>query len=220
MVTSIIDNTKNPLSVLTGQTLTAFSGVQVSDTIGTTETVSINLNYNYFSYYSPTVDFGTISDPDGGGSYNATTHVFTESGLVTGDPTFATQLLKRLVYTPPTLQNGQSNTVTASITVADTGNAPLTDANSIIIDSTSPPAITGTVGNQPMIATPGNTIRPFATTNITDTNFAYSAKDVATIKITDAGVLTDADGLLTGPGISKPPGTIGTYTLPRVYGQS
>ena len=75
------------------------------------------------------------------------------------------------------------------------------------------PLISGTVANEPVSAASGNTIRPFATTTIADTNFAYSAKDTATIKLTDGGVLTDADGLLTGPGLSKTPGTVGTYTL-------
>src|ERR1700712_520416 len=119
MTTSITDATVNPLVVKTGQTLTAFNALQVTDTVGTTETVTIDLGYNYYSYYSPDTDFGSISDPNGGGAYDRCTHIFTETGLVTGDPTFATQLLKRLIYTPPVLQNGQSNNITATVTVAD-----------------------------------------------------------------------------------------------------
>ncbi len=219
MTTSIIDNTTNPLVVTGGQTLTPFAALQVADTISTTETVSITLGYDYFSYYSPTADFGAISDPNGGGVYNPATHTFTESGLVTGDPTFATQLLKRLIYTPPALQNGQSSTVTATVTVADTGNVPQTDPKSILIDTISAPLISGTVANAPVLGVAGGTIRPFSTTNVTDTNFAYSSKETATIKITDGGTLTDADGLLTGPGLSKTPGTVGTYTLANLdYG--
>jgi hypothetical protein len=213
MATVITDTTANPLVVANGQTLNAFNAVQVADSIGTTETVTVTLGFDYFSYFSPNADFGSITDPNGGGTYDSTTHTFTESGLVTGDPTFATSLLKRLVYKPPTLQNGQSAALTAKVTVADTGNTPQTDPTTIVIDAISPPAINGTVANAPVSATPGNTIRPFATTTIMDTNFAYSAKDTATIKITDGGALTDADGLLTGPGLSKTPGTVGTYTL-------
>lgn len=213
MPTSITDNTGSSLTITIGQTITPFSAIQVADAINTTETVTITLSYNYFSYYSSTADFGSLSDPTGGGSYNPATHTFTESGLVTGDPTFATQLLKRLIYTPPPLQNGQSNTVTASVSVADSGNPPVTDAKNVIINAITPPSITGTVANEPVAAASGNTIKPFATTTITDTNYAYSAKDTATIKLTDGGVLTDADGLLTGPGLSKTPGTVGTYTL-------
>jgi hypothetical protein len=213
MTTSITDATVNPLVVKTGQTLTAFNALQVTDTVGTTETVTIDLGYNYYSYYSPDTDFGSISDPNGGGAYDRSTHIFTETGLVTGDPTFATQLLKRLIYTPPVLQNGQSNNITATVTVADSADVPQTDPKSILIDVISAPQISGTVANAPVSATPGNSIRPFATTNISDTNFAYSAKDTATIKITDGGAPTDADGLLTGPGLSKTPGTAGTYTL-------
>ena len=88
MTTSITDSTKNPLVVTAGQTLTAFSAVQVADTIGTTETVTISLGYGYYSYYSPTADFGSISDPNGGGQYNPATHVFTETGSGNGRPDF------------------------------------------------------------------------------------------------------------------------------------
>ena len=56
MTTSIIDNTVNPLVVTTGQTLTAFDALQVTDTVGSTETVTISLGYNYYSYYSPNAD--------------------------------------------------------------------------------------------------------------------------------------------------------------------
>ena len=213
MPAAITDNTTNPLVAAPGQNLGAFSGVQATDSIGATETVSVTLGYNYFSYYSPTANFGSISDPDGGGTYNPTTHVFTETGLVTGDPTFATQLLKRLIYTPPPLQNGQGNAITASVAVTDSGSAPVTDPTNIVIDAISAPLIAGTVANEPVAVIPGGTIRPFATTTITDTNFAYSATDTAVIKVTDGGVPTDADGLLTGPGLSKTPGTVGTYTL-------
>ena len=213
MATSISDTTINPRLVVTGKTLTAFDALQVADTLDTTETVTISLGYNYFSYYSPTADFGSISDPNGGGQYNPTTHSFTESGVVTGDPTFATQLLRRLIYTPPVLQNGQGIAISASVNVADSGNLPLTDPNTIIIDVLSPPLISGTVANAPVSGTPGNSIRPFATTNVGDSDFAYSARDTATIKITDGGVLTDGDGLLTGPGLSKTPNMVGTYTL-------
>jgi hypothetical protein len=213
MATSITNSTTNPLVVAAGQTLSAFSGVQVADTIGTTETVSITLGYNYYSYYSPNADFGSISDPNGGGQYDPATHTFTESGLVTGDPTFATQLLRRLIYTPPALPQGQAATVIASVTVANSGDIPQTDPKSITIQTISAPLISGTVANAPVSGTPGSTIRPFATTYVTDANFDYTAKNIATIKITDGGALTDADGLLTGPGLSKTPGTVGTYTL-------
>ena len=118
-----------------------------------------------------------------------------------------------MIYTPPALQNGQSATVSATVSVAGSGSVAQTDPTPITIDAISAPLISGTVANEPVSGAVGSFIRPFATTTVTDTDFAYSAKDTATIKITDGGTLTDADGLLTGPGLSKTPGTAGTYTL-------
>jgi hypothetical protein len=45
--------------------------------------------------------------------------------------------------------------------------------------------------------------------------YSYNAKDSATITITDGGKATDADGLLTGPGLSKT--GVGTYSLGPDY---
>jgi hypothetical protein len=57
----------------------------------------------------------------------------------------------------------------------------------------------------------GNTIKPFASTYITDTNFQFEATAQATITVSDNGTATDADGILSGPGLSKT-GT-GTYAV-------
>ena len=215
MAITFTDGTKNPILVLPGQAVNPFKALTVTDTapLSNTETVSIKLSAYY--QYPPLTDLGSISDPTGGGSFNSGTETFTQSGLIAGTPTFATSLLSNLVYTPPAgLAAGQGASVQAVVTVSD--GVTTTTSGPIVIDSTTPPAITGAVANQPIAS--GGTIRPFATTSITDaglysypTGVSYSPKDVATISITDGGHATDADGLLTGPGLSKT--GVGTYSL-------
>ena len=107
-------NATSSYVVKPGTTVTPFSGITVSDPIGTTENLTVALGYGGVSNTS---DEGTLSDPAGGGSYNSTTHTFTESALVTGTPTAASQILSRLVYTPPALSGGMTNTVAANVSV-------------------------------------------------------------------------------------------------------
>jgi len=201
------DTTKNPVAVPTGKTVTPFSSIVVTDPIGLTETVSVTLGPYY---YSPNSDLGTLTDPSGGGSFNATTKTFTETALVVGTPTAATQILSRLVYTPPTLSNGTSTSVRANVSVNN-----FADPNSVIVQTVTPPAISGTVANEP--AASGSTIRPFGAVQVNDDNYNtyyynYSApKTTAFITVTDAGIPTDADGLLSGIGLGKT--GVGTYTI-------
>jgi len=152
---------------------------------------------------------GALSDPAGGGTFNAATSTFTESAVVTGNPTPASQILNRLVYTAPALANGASVTVNAAVSV----NGVADPKDPIALETVTAPSIAGTVANQPIAS--GATLRPFATVQVNDVNFGYSAKPLASIRITDNGVATDADGLLTGPGLSKI--GVGTYTITSPY---
>ena len=238
MSVTIGDKTTNPLLVTDGQSLAAYTGVTVTDTnpLSNTETVTITLAQTQnpplgpnFNFYPTVTNVGTISDPSGGGTWNPATETFTESGVVGGDPNFATSLLHRLVYTTPQVPNGQGFATQASITVTD-GSDVATDSP-VIVGVLSPPAIAGTVADEPVAS--GNTIPPFATLTVTNPSFSYdyytivagspynayvyglsyyySPKDTATITVTDGGQATDADGLLTGPGLSKT--GVGTYSL-------
>ena len=150
--------------------------------------------------------------------------------MVGGDPTFATDLLSRLAYSAPTLPNGQGFATQANITIAD-GTTVATDATPVIVGDVAPPAITGTISNEPIASS--NKIPPFATvtivepyfygeyytivagspydTHVDGPSYSYNPKDSATITITDGGSATDADGLLTGAGLSKM--GVGTYSL-------
>jgi hypothetical protein len=242
-MTSFTDGTPNP--VILSAATTPFTAITVNDVPATIETISITLypeyyyNYYYNGYQNGSYlqssnfpDVGKISDPNGGGTYNTTTHTFTEQVLVTGTPTEGTKLLQRLVYTPPNLQPGTSNTVSALINVngfTDPGNPPsppsgsyspiLTPLGSVLLETVTPPLIAGAIPNIP-VATPTTTsptlVNPFATVQITDSN--PSPKLSAVITVTDGGVQTDADGILTGQGISKVVGQAGLYTVSAPYG--
>lgn len=124
MALTISDTTTDPVLATDGQSINPFKAITVADTapLNSPETVTISLaqtgtsaSGTTFDAYPAASDLGTITDPDGGGTFNAATDTFTESGLVAGDPTFATDLLSRLVYSAPTLPNGQGFATQASI---------------------------------------------------------------------------------------------------------
>ena len=85
--------------------------------------------------------------------------------------------------------------------------------SSVTIDVVTSPLITGTVANQPVAA--GGTVNPFSTVGVTDNDFNQTAKDTATITVSD-GLFTsptDKDGLLTGSGLSQ--SYPGSYSIPN-----
>lgn len=207
LLSTVTDKTVNPVIIRNATTATPFSAVTVSDPVGDTESISVVLS----SSSGPSADLGTLADPLGGGSFAAGSRAFNASALVTGTPTAATQILNRLVYTPPKLADGTSLDVTADITVSDSfsfsGRYP--PPTRVRLETVTAPAVTGTVANAPVAS--GATLRPFGSVQVADANFGHGAKTAATIVLTDGGALTDADGLLTGVGLSKT--GVGTYAV-------
>ena len=200
--------------VASGATIMPLTGLSTTDTIGVTEGAAVSI----LATGSPSLtdgNAGTLSDPTGGGSFGTVlVPNFFESGLVTGSPTFATSLFSRLTYNAPTLANGQSAEFgLVSNVQANMGPFTPDPQNPLILDVVTAPAITGTVADQPDAST--STIRPFATTKLQDADFNFSGTDTATITVIDdsTGQPTDADGLLTGPGLSKT--GVGTYSIPN-----
>jgi hypothetical protein len=203
-MSTLTDKTTNPIIVRSGATVTPFSAITVSDPLGTFESLSVFLKQQYGSG----VGVGTLSDP-AGGSFNAGTGVFTETGIVTSAPTPASDILSRLTYTAPTFSDGSGAVVIVPIVVNGT-----IDPTPVRLNIVTPPLVTGTVANQ--VVASGSTIRPFGAVQITDNNFDYSAPVAAAITLTDGGSPTDADGLLTGVGIGKT--GVGTYSIGPVTG--
>jgi hypothetical protein len=185
MTVTIANATSNPILTTSGKSINAYGGVTVDDTasLTTAETVTITLSQsesnnpgNNFSFYPTATGLGTITDPNGGGSFNPSTETFTETGLVGGDPNFATTLLSRLVYNAPPLPAGQGLGTQAQITVTDnssgTPTASTTFSDPVIVGVLSPPLISGTAANEPVAS--GDPIPPFATLTLTNTNFSYN----------------------------------------------
>ena len=220
MTASFTDTTTSPVIIPSGKPFTPFTKVAVNETtLEAIENISVVLSAGSYYPYGISADLGSLSDPLGGGSYNATTHTFTETAIATGTPTSATAILQRLVYTPPTLTAGSYTAVNVTITDNDSpyfasyGNTygnTVTDLTRPVLETVTPPAITGAIANEPVAS--GATLRPFASVRLVDYNLSYNAQDVGTITLTDAaGSPTDADGLLTGPGLGKT--GVGTYAL-------
>ena len=126
--------------------------------------------------------------------------------------------MNRLVYTPPTLDNGTYATVDATINLGSAalppvpgGTVTLADPhNPVVLRIVTPPGISGTAGNQQVAS--GTVFRPLASARITDNTPGYDAQTTGTITLTDAtGAASDAGGTLAGPGLTKT--GVGTYTL-------
>jgi len=213
MVASVIhDTTVNPIIVQAGKTVSPFKAITVDDTIGLMETTDIL--YASSSMTVPFAQLGTLTDPAAGltsTEFSANVGELKETALVTGAPTPATTILGRVVYTAPALADGKSLQLITGVAISNPATTQDFPPGSPLIDVVTPPAITGTAANQPVAA--GNAIRPLATLAIDDENFnpTATATGTATITISDGGAPTDADGLLTGAGLSKT-GT-GTYAL-------
>jgi len=113
------------------------------------------------------------------------------------------------------LTNGNFAETAATISVKS-GLLPAVTDTSITLETVTQPAITGTIANEPVASGVGAAIRPFATVRITDDSPGFNAKDTGTITVTDAsGTPSDADGLLSGTGLSKT--GVGTYTVATAF---
>jgi hypothetical protein len=177
---------------------TPFATVGISDVdFGQTETVTITL--------SATTN-GTLSNL-GGGSYNAATGVYT----VTGSDAAVTTAVQGLVFTPVAHEVAPGASVTTGFTIkaVDTAGASTTNTtlSLAITAANDAPAIAGTAAHQAVTDTA--TIAPFAGVSITDPDLG--ASESVTITLLSGNTPTDANGTLSGTGLSH--SGAGTYTL-------
>ena len=124
-----INNTFGGQTVNDVGTLTPFNNVTISDpNSGQTETLTVTLS---------AAANGTLSNL-GGGSYNAVTGVYTD----TGSAAAVSADLGALVFTPTWHQSAPNTTVTTTLTIADTDTAGATatdSATTIVVTETSNP---------------------------------------------------------------------------------
>jgi hypothetical protein len=214
MAATIDDTTANPVVTPSGTTATPFGGVALNETaFPALEVVSISLSAgpNYTGG-----DLGSLSDPTGFGQFNSSTGIFAESAFSISSPSAATNILHRLVYTPPKLANGTYATVDAAINIGsaqlppvDGGTTTAADSKPVVLTTITPPGVSGTGAQQ---VASGTALRPFAAARITDNTPGYDAQTTGTVTLTDAtGAASDAGGTLAGPGLTKT--GVGTYAL-------
>ena len=217
MAATIDDTTGNPIAVPSGTTASPFGKVVLNDSGPALEVVSITLSAGPNTSGS---DLGSLSDPNGFGRFDSNTNIFAESAFSFGSPSAATNILNRLVYTPPALDNGAYATVDATVKIGSaslppapdgSGTVTLTDPNGpVVLQIVTPPGISGTAGNQQVAS--GTVFRPFASARITDNTPGYDAQTTGTVTLTDStGAASDAGGTLAGPGLTKT--GVGTYAL-------
>jgi plastocyanin len=177
-------------------TIDPFYAVVIGDVNGgaQTETLTVTMGTTANGSFSDGVG-GVIS----GGTFTAT------GGLAT------VQIdLQDLVFTPTAHQVAPGGTVTTGFTIAlsDTSLTSTSLAASITATAANDtPTISGALAGQTIVN--DGTILPFASIGITDP--AFGALETLTITLSDGGVATDADGTLSGTGLTKT-GT-GTYLL-------
>lgn len=146
--TSVIVNAGTVLPTITGVigtiqpvtdsgTILPFSGVTIGDiNFGQVETATVRLS---------AAANGTLSNP-GGGSYNASTGVYT----ATGSAAVITSDLDGLVFTPTPHQVVQGQTVATTFTITDTDTASQTATDSrttVVATAVSAPALSVTGAN-------------------------------------------------------------------------
>jgi plastocyanin len=197
------------LGTLAGQTTTdevtirPLSGVTITDTnASATERVTLTL----------TNSSGAATDANG--SLSGTGITKTGTGIYTltvGSPLAVSSQLQALVFTPTAHEVTPGQATTTGITISDyDGSFTTTNKTTSIIAKAvnDAPVITGTQADQ--TTTDYVAINPFRNAVVTDVD--VNVEDSLTIMLkSSSGVTTDANGALSGTGLSK--AGVGTYTL-------
>jgi hypothetical protein len=116
------------------------------------------------------------------------------------------------VFTPTAHAMAPGDTITTGVTLSVTDGivgSPIIDTTTSVTTTAvnDPPAISGTVADQ--AGNDGATMLPFSSVTITDPDLG--ASETITITLTHDGIASDAEGRLSGTGITRT--GIGTYTL-------
>ena len=109
-----------------------------------------------------------------------------------------------------TVTGAFSNAATSGSLLVSNGHTFRVDyaSNTVTLtDITAPPSISGAQAGQ--MVTDKGTVKPFSSVTVGDTN--ASPSDTVTLTVTAGGVASDADGVLSGTGLTKT--GVGTYSL-------
>ena len=182
-------------------TLSPFAAATVTDPdVNASETVTITVTAN-----------GTASDANGLLSGTGLAKIGTGTyALTAGTPAAVTAALRALVFTPTAHQVAPGSTVTTGFTLSDTdGTATASNTATTVVATAvkTAPTITGTVAGQAV--TDNATLTPFAAATVTDPD--VGASENLTITLRSGSTTTDANGILSGTGLTKT--GRGTYAL-------
>jgi hypothetical protein len=165
------------------QTIAPFASVVIADrAFQALETITVTLS-------APAN--GTLTNL-GGGTYNATTGVYTNSGTASA----MTAALDGLVFLPTQRQVAPGGTVATGFTITDVDTFSQTTSNStttvIATTAATAPTITGALGGQ--VINGAGTIAPFANVVIGDANFGQTETVTVTLSSAASGTLTPLPG--------------------------
>jgi hypothetical protein len=185
------------LSTTDESTAKPFVNLAVTDAnVGAVETVTVTLSNAANGVLS-----GTGVTAEGNGVY----------ALSAGSPAAVTAELKNLLFSPTAhlVTPGSPVTTGVTLSVSNNGGPAVISTSSIKATAVNDaPSITGAVAGQTTPA--GTAIKPFGSVQIADVDTGVSDSLTITLK-NSSNVATDADGTLTGSGLTKT-GT-GTYSL-------
>jgi hypothetical protein len=194
-VSPTITGTSAPRATTDQGTITPFGTVAITDVnFDQTETITVTLS---------SAANGTLTNL-AGGTYNATTGVYTDIGTAVS----VTTALEGVVFDPTPHQIAPGGTVTTAFTIHDIDAASQTATdNTTTVTATAlavSPAITGTASGQS--TTDQRPIEPFGTVVVADANFGQTEALTVTLSQPANGTLTNL-----GPGGSYNAAT-GVYT--------
>ena len=180
--------------------MSPFSGLTISDAgVDQIETVTVTLSDHLN---------GTLSNL-GGGVYDASSGVYS----VTGSAAAVSTAIAGLTFTPTQHQVAPGSAITTGFTIIATNTAGATtsdNATTVIATSVNdPPVIAGTEAGQPVSDI--TTVTPFAEVTISDPDVGPS--ETVTITLTAGGTPSDANGVLSGAGLTETGANTGIYTL-------
>jgi hypothetical protein len=185
--------------------LTPFAGVTVTDPdVGAVETVTLTVANAGFPSATTPIN-GTLALPAAIPGVSLTQTGPGTYALSAASPAAVTQAIDALTFTPVSRPDVPGFTLTSiGLSVSD-GTTTTTASNTI---EAGAPVIAGAAAGQTTLDT--HPLEPFSQVVLTDTPGVASLS--VTIQVTDAGGLaTDANGLLSGAGLSHV--GVGLYTL-------
>ena len=151
---------------------------------------------------------GALSDPNAAGNGGALSG---DVYSVSGSAAQVSAALEGLLYTPAAHQvaPGQAVMTGFTIAVSDTAGQTASDATTSVVATAvdDPPLIGGTLSGQ--VGVVGQALQPFSQATLTDPDAGASITVTATLIA--AGTATDADGTLSGAGLTRT--GIGSYVL-------